>query len=204
MLEIAEKKCINQYVDMKLSKDGISRPWSRLSCGACRLIWMASRTWRGYSLSSRLRILILSQSMEWRVSTAIRASRFRPCTLHWFDQRSTQVSSEEYWRHSIHNITGVLLMRVCASHRNIEVNLNLIVLNECLNFICWFIWFHWKWKGESLAWHNGMTVICLWICLWLDKTIGINPLGTGLLTISDWFISWNVKLLSQLGQVFDN
>ncbi len=176
MLEIAEKKCINQYVDMKLSKDGISRPWSRLSCGACRLIWMASPSLYG----------------------------FGPCTLHWFDQRSTQVSSEEYWRHSIHNITGVLLMRVCASHRNIEVNLNLIVLNECLNFICWFIWFHWKWKGESLAWHNGMTVICLWICLWLDKTIGINPLGTGLLTISDWFISWNVKLLSQLGQVFDN
>ena len=55
---------------------------------------------------------------------------------YWFDQRWTRVNSEEYWRQSIHNITGVLLKRVCASHQNIEVNLNLIVLNECLNFIC--------------------------------------------------------------------
>ncbi len=55
----------------------------------------------------------------------IRASRFLPCSLPWFDQRSTQVNREEYWRHSIHNITGVLLMRMCASYWNIEVNLNL-------------------------------------------------------------------------------
>ncbi len=70
-------------------------------------------------------------------STATRASGFRPCTLHWFEQRSTQVNSEEYWRHSIHNIIGViigvLLKRVCASHRNIEV---------ILNFIC----VEWKFK----------------------------------------------------------
>ena len=62
-------------------------------------------------------------SMFWCDST--RASRFRPCTLHWFDQRSTQVNREKYWRHSIHNINWVLLTRICASHRNIEVNLNL-------------------------------------------------------------------------------